>query len=125
MHQVYLFVITAFLEVGTGLSLLFLPRIPLSLLLGMEQAAPDTIFVSRVAGAALLAIGIASWLARHDARSPAQIGILTAILFYDAAAAVLLVYAGAILNKDGIALWPAAVVHLFLAGWCGVSLLPR
>lgn len=90
----------------------------------MENAAPETTIVSGVAGAALVAIGIACWAARRDGRGPAQIGMLTGILFYDAAAAVLLVYAGAILKMDGIALWPAAAVHLLLAGWCGVCLLP-
>jgi hypothetical protein len=59
---------------------LFLPAVLFIVLLGLEHAAADTIFVGRLAGAAVLAIGTASWVARADARTPAQLGLLTGIL---------------------------------------------
>ena len=118
MHRTWFLIVTALVEVGTGLSLLFLPSIPLALLLGVSGAAPATAVIARVAGAALLAIGVASFLARSDQHSPAQLGLLTGVLIYDAAAAVLLAYAGAVLKMAGIALWPAVALHTALAAWC-------
>jgi hypothetical protein len=96
--------------------------VPLALLLGLSEAAPETLLVGRVAGAALLAIGVASWLARGDSAGPAQLGVLIGILIYDGAAAALLGHAGLVLGFAGIALWPAVVLHTALAGWCVLCL---
>ena len=51
--------ITALVEAATGLGLLFLPAIVFAVLLGLDHASIDTIFIGRLAGAALFAIGIA------------------------------------------------------------------
>jgi hypothetical protein len=118
-----LFSVTALFEAVTGLFLLILPAVPLTLLLGSGEAAPETLLVGRVAGAALCTIGLASWSAREERRTPAQLGLLTGILFYDVAAAVLLGYAAVALNLAGPALWPAVVLHAALAAWCVVAWL--
>ncbi len=118
MRRVYLLIVTAFTEVGTGLSLLVLPSVPIALLLGRSAAVPEALLVGRVAGAALLAIGVSCWLGRSDTRSPASRGLLIGVLIYDAAAAVLLGCAGVVLEVIGVALWPAVVLHTMLAGWC-------
>lgn len=122
MARVVFLVLTALTEAGTGFLLILLPSVPLALLLGIPEAAPETLFVGRIAGAALLAIGIASWLARNDERSQAQIGLLIGILLYDSAAAGLLACAGLFLNLGGFALWPAVVLHSTLAVWCVLCL---
>jgi hypothetical protein len=113
-----LLLITAFVEAATGLCLLILPAVLFVMLLGVEQAAVDARFVARIAGAALLAIGIASWMTSSDISTPAQLGLITGILVYDAAAAMLLAYAGIALNMTGILLWPAVALHAVLAVWC-------
>jgi hypothetical protein len=110
--------VTAIVEAGTGLCLLFLPAVLFVVLLGIEHATADAIFVGRLAGAALLAIGIASWIANADTRTPAQLGLLTGILIYDALAAMLLAFAGSILKMNGVLLWPAVAIHTILAVWC-------
>lgn len=120
--MLYFLIVTALVEVGAGLLLLLHPAPPLSLLLGVDQAAPEALFISRIAGAALLAIGVACWLARSDQPGPALRGLLIGVLIYDAAAAVLLAYAGMVLGMSGIALWPAVVLHTALTAWCIVSL---
>jgi hypothetical protein len=125
MHRALLWIVTAVLEAGTGLALLIVPSVPLALLLGLTQAAPEAIFVSRVAGAALLAIGIACWLARGDKGSPAELGLLIGVLLYDVAAAGLLSCAALGLGMVGAALWPGVVVHTVLAGWCVACLWAR
>jgi hypothetical protein len=125
MHRAHLFLVTALLEVGTGVSLLVLPSVPLALLLGVSVASPETLLVARVAGAALSAIGVACWLGRGDSEGSAQLGLLTGILIYDVAAAALLAYSGLVLSMAGIALWPAVVLHTALAVWCVACLWVR
>jgi hypothetical protein len=122
MRRAPLLIVTAFVEAGAGLLLLSLPAVPLGLLLGAGEAPPEATFVARVAGAALLAIGVSCWLGRRDERGPAQLGLIVGVLLYDVAAAVLLAYAGVFLRMSGVALWPAVVLHSALAVWCVVCL---
>jgi hypothetical protein len=125
IHRTHLLIVTAYGEMATGLLLLAIPRIPLWLLIGVEQASPETIFVARVAGAALLAIGVGCWLGRSDQLAPAQRGLIAGVLVYSAVVAGLLAYAGVFLNLVGIALWPAVAVHALLAVGCVLSLRSR
>ena len=110
--------VTAVVEAATGLCLVVLPAVLFAILLGIDNAAAAAIFVGRLAGAALLAIGVASWMARVDERTLAQLGLLTGILVYNAAATLLLAYAGVVLKLVGVLLWPAVVIHAILAAWC-------
>jgi hypothetical protein len=118
-------IVTAGLEVGVGLLLLIVPTFPLAFLVGVEQVAPEALLAARIAGAALLAIGVASWLARGDERRPAGVGLLIGILIYDGGAAALLAQAGLGLGMVGVALWPAVALHTALAVWCVWSLRTR
>jgi len=118
MQRARLFLVTAIIEAATGLSLLGIPSIPLSLLLGIHQTVPETLLITRLAGAALLVIGIICYFARNDQHSPAQHGVLIGILFYNLTAAAILAYAGISLEMHGILLWPAVVLHAALGLWC-------
>ena len=122
MYRASLLIISAVGEAGIGLLLLVWPSAPIALLIGVEQASLETIFVTRVARAALLGIGVACWPARNDRGSLAQLGLLTGLLIYDVAAAALLAYAGCVLGMVGVALWPAVVAHVMLAVWCVLCL---
>jgi hypothetical protein len=122
MHRRYLLIVTALGEGGTGLLLLVSPSVPQVLLLGTNQASSEATFFARIAGAALLAIGVACWLGRSDTLGPAQLGLIAGVLVYDAAAAVLLSYAGLFSGLVGVALWPAVVLHAALAAWCVLCL---
>jgi hypothetical protein len=117
-NRTLLLLVTAFVEAGTGLGLLVLPAIVFALLLGLEQSAVEALFVGRIAGAALLAIGVASWLTRRNESKSTQLGLLVGIAIYNAAATALLAYAGAALNMAGVLLWPAVGIHAVLAVWC-------
>jgi hypothetical protein len=117
-----LFIVTAIVEVVTGLALLALPALVLASLLGLQAVAEETLVVSRIAGAALLAIGVASALARDDTNTTARRGVLISILLYDVLVALLLVYAGLAVQMAGPALWPAVALHTLLAVWCVVCL---
>jgi hypothetical protein len=102
--------------------LLVWPPVLLALLLGVNQASPETTCCARIAGAALLAIGVACWIGRSDTHSSAQLGLLFGALVYDMAVAVILAYTGLFVKLLGIALWPAVLVHATLAVWCVVCL---
>ncbi|HEV3163709.1 MAG TPA: hypothetical protein VGZ22_06685 [Isosphaeraceae bacterium] len=113
-----LLIVTAFIEVATGLALAAWPSVPVALLLGSSLETPAGIIVARLAGAALLSLGVACWLARCDEQSRSTTGLVAALLLYNAAAASLLVFARLGLGLDGILLWPGVALHAVLAVWC-------
>jgi hypothetical protein len=109
-----LHIVTAVIEVGTGLALLGLPSAVTALLLGTRLE----LTVARVAGAGLLALGVACWLARGDAQSPAARGLVGAMLLCNVATVAILAFAGIGFGLYGVALWPAVVLHAVMAAWC-------
>jgi hypothetical protein len=117
-----LLVTEAVLETVTGIALTVAPAPLVALLIGVTLDAPGGPIAARVAGAALLALGLACWLARDDGRSRAGRGIVAAMLLYNAVAVAVLVYAGLDLKLSAIGLWPTVVLHVALALWCVVSL---
>ena len=114
---------TAVLEVGAGLLLLVLPSLAATLLFGSSLDTPAGLAVARVAGAALLTIGVASWLARQDGQSQAARGLVGALVLYNAAIITLSVYAGIGLGLSSNGLWPSALIHAAMTIWCVISLL--
>jgi hypothetical protein len=111
-------IVTALAEAGIGLVLVVAPSVPLALLLGVDQASTETTVTARIAGAALLALGVVCWPDRGDRRYPARKGMLLGILLYDLAAAGILADTAYYLSVAGIALWPAVGLHVALAVWC-------
>jgi hypothetical protein len=116
-----LLALTALIEAATGLALLAVPSAVVRLLLGAEVSGV-AIPLGRVAGTALLALGVACWLAGGDTKSRAGRGLVVAILVYNAGAVVVLGAAGIQSQTVGIALWPAVVLHAVMAVWCGISI---
>jgi len=103
-------------EVGAGLALALFPSIAVSLLLGSPLDVTATV-IGRFAGTALLTLGIACWLARNDAQSPAAAGLIAALLFYDAGIVAVLLFARLALGLSGIGLWPGVILHSALGIW--------
>ena len=118
-----LLIVTAAVETATGLALLGLPSLVVSLLLGGSLDTPVAPVVARMTGAALLALGVACWLARNDEKSRAAVGVVTAMLLYNIAAVSVLAFAGIVAGLSGVGLWPAVLLHAALAAWCIASLL--
>jgi hypothetical protein len=89
-------------EIATGLALLIVPSLVGQLLLG--EALGGAIPVARVAGIALIGLGIAC-----GPGTP-----LLGMLIYSCAVALYLAFLGVRGVSSGILLWPAVVVHLTL-----------
>lgn len=121
----HLFMVTAAIEAGAGLSLLLSPAEPVSLLLGLPLDTPAGLAVGRVGGAALLSIGAACWFARNDEQNPAAIGLIAALLLYNTVVVVVLAHAAMGLGAFGVGLWPGVLLHLALAVWCVACLTRR
>ena len=94
-------VLAAISEAATGAVLLIVPSLVGKLLLGAELTG-IAIPVARVAGIALIALGIACW------PGPPLVGML----IYSAAVTLYLAYVGFAGSLTGILLWPAVVVHV-------------
>ena len=96
-------IIAAVFEAATGLALLIVPLLVGRLLLGAELT--DAIPVARVAGIALIALGVCCWPG-----STALCGMLT----YGVLATLYLAYLGVNGEWVGPLLWPAVVLHAIL-----------
>ena len=118
-----LLIVTAVMELGTGLALLCCPSPAVALLLGSPLDTPAAVALGRVAGAALLALGVACWLAKHDTRSRAARGLIVAMLLYNLGAVTILGAAGIWSHPVGVALWPAVILHAGMTFWSAVGFL--
>jgi hypothetical protein len=104
MKRVLIF--AAIAEAITGLALLIAPSLVGQLLLG-EQFAGVAIQVARVAGIALIALGIACW------PGPPLVGML----IYIASVTLYLAYLGIAEGLTGVLLWPAVALHAILTAF--------
>jgi hypothetical protein len=98
-----LLVLTGALEAVTGLTLMIVPALVGRLLLGAELAGVAVV-VARVAGIALLALGVGCW------PGPALLGMLT----YNALVTVYFAYLAIGGEWAGPLLWPVAGLHAVL-----------
>ena len=97
-------IVASVFEVATGMALLIAPSLVGQLLLG-EELVGVAISVARVAGIALIALGIACW------PGSSLVGMLT----YSTAVMLYLAYLGFAGGLTGVLLWPAVVLHAVLS----------
>ncbi len=122
MNTKTLLIATAAIEIGAGLALAVVPAAAVWVLLGSPLDSPASLAVGRVAGAALVSLAVACWLARDDGESRAGKGLVVAMLVYNAGAVAVLAYAGAGLGRSAVLLWMAVALHVLMAAWCAASL---
>ena len=101
MKKVLVFAAVA--EAATGLALLMVPSLVGRLLLG-EDLIGIAMPVARVAGIALIALGVACW------PGPPLVGML----IYSVMVTLFLGYLGVAGGMAGILLWPAVALHAIL-----------
>jgi hypothetical protein len=99
-------VVAAVGEATLGAALLIVPSLVGQLLLGAELTG-IAVPVARVAGIALIGLGVACW------PGPPRIGMLT----YLALSALYLAYLGVAVGLTGVLLWPAVVLHAILSAF--------
>jgi hypothetical protein len=97
-------IFAAVAEAATGAALFIVPSLVGQLLLGQELIGL-AIPAARVAGIALIALGIACWPGRP----------LAAMLIYSAVVALYLAYLGFVGGLVGFLLWPMVALHLVLS----------
>jgi len=113
-----LLITTAIIESATGLILVSFPSVNAALLFGSSLDSPAALTVARVAGVALISLGIACWLARDEKQGKAVKGLVTAMTVYNIGAIIVFIYSAISLGLSGIGLWPVVAVHLAMAVWC-------
>jgi len=96
----------------------------IALLLGAEAGVQGEM-IGRVAGVALVAIGVACAGAAADAGGPAQTGTIAAITIYNAGAGALLLLYAATGNAIGAVVWAVGVLHVAFATVLGINSLTR
>ena len=109
------FVVSGVMEVGAGLALLAAPDLAIRLIFGASGTQAG-VALARLAGGALLSLGAACWLARHDGISAASRALVSGMLIYNAAV-VALVLTGS-LGSIGLLLAGVTVLHGGMALWC-------
>ena len=104
---------SAAVECATGLALIVAPSLVVWLLLGAELSNAAAISLGRVAGFALLALGLAVWPRRNhvDVTPAAPLAVLT----YNSLTALYLLYLGLAREASGLLLWPAVALHGIVA----------
>ena len=119
-----LLIVTAVVETPLGAMLLLSPPLVARLLLGASLDPPAALIVGRIAGAALLSLSAACWLARDDGPSRARRGLVAAMLLYNSVALAVLANAAVGGRLVGVLMWPAVALHAVLAVWCIAAIGP-
>jgi hypothetical protein len=95
-------------EALTGLGLLVFPALVVRLLFGIEIDGIG-VTISRLAGIALIGLGVACWPRVGQRLSAAG------MLLYSSLAGIYLIIVGIQGGRTGVLLWPAAAVHLAMS----------
>ena len=110
MNTRLLFNTSAVIEMLTGVTMLVVPSMIISLLLG-EGVNPIGIAVVQILGIGLLSLGIACREPlRQDARLSTRIGLCT----YNLGVAIALTIFAAAGGMNGLLLWPAMALHVVI-----------
>lgn len=112
-----LLVATAWIEVIAGVAAIAFPSQAVELLLGTRLESATSLTLTRVAGAALIALALVCWNAHRDPSDPATRIVIGAMLFYNAAIVAILLFARFADGLAGPGFWPTIVLHVFMAGW--------
>ncbi len=111
--------IASIAEAATGAALLMVPSVVCRQLLGAEPEGL-ALQLARVAGIAILSLGIACWPGRTSSRAA-----LTAMTLYSVLVCGLLAMLGVQGQWIGPLLWPAVAGHVLIAALLGLSMLKR
>ena len=117
--------VSAAVEIAAGAALILVPSAIVGLLIGGTLDSSAAIAVARIAGAALAILGLICWFASRHPESPTAMGVVTALLFYNATIVGILLYENLGHGLNALGIWPAIIVHVALGIWCLASVRPR
>lgn len=117
--------VSAVVETPTGIALLAVPAWLSAILVGAPLDTPAGLAMARVAGGALVALGLACWLGRSDAHNRQTTGIVAAMFLYNTAAAAIFFRLRFGLGLAGVGLLPIAGLHSLMALWSVICLKRR
>jgi hypothetical protein len=109
-----LLMFAAVLEGFAGTVLILAPGVVIALLFGAQPDASSSM-IGRLAGVALLSLGVACWSARADEAGTARSGTVRGITLYNAGAGLLLLDVAMSWSRAGVVTWIAGILHLGLA----------
>ncbi len=118
-----LLIASAVIELLAGVGLLVMPGMAVELVTGETVDAPAVMTMCRIGGCGLVSLGISCWLGRLSVGSRAARDQVISMLFYNVAVAGVLAYGGISAGTWGMALWPAAGMHVGMGVWCLACLL--
>jgi hypothetical protein len=109
-----LLITTAIFEALTGILLMTVPLLVASMLLGEESLGAVALTITRITGAALISLAMVCFfsLQSDNARN-----VVKAMLFYNIAVTLVLIYSKLGLDLKGNGLVPVIGAHLILAVW--------
>ena len=111
--------VAAAIEALTGLVLVLFPHALIRLLFDAD-ASGIAIVIGRVAGIALISLGLGCWMGRQEA---SRGWALSAMLTYNALVSIYLTLVGFGTEFVGMLLWPAAALHAALTVLLAYSLI--
>jgi hypothetical protein len=100
--------ISSIAESATGIAAIIIPSIVIKLLFGIEVSGA-TLTISRLAGIALLSLGIACWPTQNTTQAA------RAMFVYNLIVAAYFSYYGVTSDLIGTILWPVAILHFVFA----------
>lgn len=118
-----LLTVTSIFEATTGIALIAIPSTIVPVLIGIPFDDDSLHVISGITGAALISIAMACWMFRNSG-APA-LAMIKAVLFYNVAGTLILLFAILGLKLTGVGLWPATIIHFALAIWCIAVLLKK
>lgn len=99
--------VAAAVEAVTGLIIIFFPHVLIRLLFDADVSGV-AIVIGRVAGIALISLGLGCWIGRQEAASG---WALAAVLIYNAMITIYFTVVGFGTEFVGMLLWPAVALH--------------
>jgi len=111
--------VAAAIEAVTGLVMILFPHVLIRLLFDADVVGAG-IVIGRVAGIALISLGLGCWMGRQEA---SRGWALSAMLIYNALVSIYLTLVGFGTEFVGMLLWPAAALHAALTVLLAYSLI--
>jgi hypothetical protein len=108
----------AIINILAGVVMIVFPVFLSGAVLGVSLNEPAAIVVLRVAGVAILSLGIVCWMVASEGRSKPGKSLVTGLAIYNTLIMMIIAYTITIQNFTSPGLWVVILLHAIFAGWC-------